>query len=125
MKWHELRLDELLCLASSIPISALQHLGKPSPCLFDVRPPLVEQHHELVNYILKVWCPWFSCEFGVLEDMDAHILTARMLAVHTHEATVCWGLVIAVTVLLMTPNQPLGPGHRGVKLGYRLLFSTN
>ena len=125
MKWHELRLDELLCLASSKPIHELHRLGEPLPRALESGPPPAEQQQELVDYVLTVWCPWFSREFGSVDEACVFRLTRRMLQLHTHESSICWSTVIAATSLLVTHNQPLAPLCSDNTLGPRFLFSTD
>ena len=125
MKWHELRLDELLCLASSKPFHEPHNLGKLLPRSLEVEPPSADQQHELIDYVLTVWCPWFSREFGSVDDAVIFKLTHRMIQLHTYKSSVCWSTVMAATSLLVTHNQPLAPLRSDKKLGHRFLFSTN
>ena len=125
MKWHELRLDELLCLASSKPVNEPHRLGELLPRSLDPEPPPSDQQQELIDYVLTVWCPWFSREFGSLDDAGIFKLTHRMLQLHTYDSRICWSTVTATTILLVTHNQPLAPVRRDNKLGHRFLFSTS
>ena len=138
--WHELTLEELICLTSSKSLRELNkgYDMKPNrvPLLIkkqsstsklddvSLRPPQSGAQDDLNSYIILKWCPWFSRMFGVLSDANLNTLTLRLLRLNSEEAPVLLELLTAAVLVLTHPNVPYSPTYQDPCLAEQFLFST-
>lgn len=141
--WHELTLEELICLTSSKSLSELTREYEKKPnrvqLLIDdkqrsanneqpgdesLTPPRAVAQDDLKSYTVLRWCPWFSRTFGVLSDAHLNMLTVRLLRLNSEENPILLELLTAVTLVLKLPNVPYAPTCRDPSQAERFLFRS-
>lgn len=96
--WHELTLEESICLTSSKSLTELttEYEKKPNRVQLlintqrstsepdkSLTPPRAGAQDDLNSYIILRWCPWFSRTFGVLSEANLSTLTIRLLRLNS------------------------------------------
>ncbi|KAJ8009790.1 hypothetical protein DPEC_G00068070 [Dallia pectoralis] len=137
--WHELTLQEMICLTSGKPLTELAREYEKKPdrvqlLIIDqsatgvlpesLTPPRPSAQDDLESYVILKWCPWFSRTFGVLSDAHLNMLTIRLLRLNTDETPVLLELLTAVSLVLKQPNVPYPPTCRHTYRAERFLFRS-
>lgn len=137
--WHELTLEELICLTSSKSLMELttEYEKKPNRVQLlinkqsrtsepdkSLTPPRASAQDDLNSYIILRWCPWFSRTFGVLSEAHLNMLTIRLLRLNSEEAPILLELLTAVLLVLKLPNVPYSPTCRDPSQAERFLFRS-
>lgn len=136
--WHELTLEDLICLTSSRSCVELtkEYETKPNRLqlminvqssnepVLDQAPPRATAQDDLNSYIMLRWCPWFSQTFGRLSDANLNMLAVRLLRLNSEEAPILLELVIAVMLVLTQPNIPHAPTCHEPHRAERFLFCS-
>lgn len=136
--WHEMTLEELICLTSSKSLKEITKCYEKKPNRVQllikrqtstrkpdipIEPPRAYAQDNLNSYIVLKWCPWFSRTFGVLSEMNLYMLTIRVLRLHSVQAPILLELLAAASLVLKQPNVPYLPTCQDPAQAERFLFS--